>query len=173
MSWIHGAVHELYSVVTKIHLPDDVGPATGFFYNYDGKTYLITNSHVIKKKSEINRNSIYEPHKGEDAVYDSLCIYVRDEGDIESDNDIKISLSDGHGTDYLLHPEDPGVDVTAIPLDFQLSPASGGNILTGSRALDDRFLPSNSPIDFEGLFAPTTVTLGYPGGLKGLLGTFR
>jgi len=168
MSWIQSTIHKLYSVVTRIRFPEDPGHATGFFYNNGGNTYLITNQHVLKQGSNTDQNSAYEPiYSDNSSVYDSIRIFIRDMGALENTNPIDISLENGRGTDYLLHPELPAIDMVAIPLDFELSLVSDNEqLLTGSLALNEQFLPRHTPLDFEGLFAPTTLTMGYPGNFQ-------
>lgn len=143
----------VFTTVTRINLPHQEGYGTGFFYNSDGESFLITNRHVIH---------------GEEAVA-SIRIFTRDfpnHSDIEW---LDISLEQGNGEDWYEHPltseSEANIDIVAIPIDETLSPfseyinTSDPDIETGSTAFTSEMIMSGDELLAGGDMA---MIIGYP-----------
>lgn len=104
-AWIHLTTHPIYQTVTRIKFPDEEGHATGFFYNSEETTYLVTNKHVIDREDGENP--------------DSMRIFTRSEDSFNREYH-DLSLSHGEGSDWFSHPLSAAIDVIIIPLDMTL-----------------------------------------------------
>lgn len=106
MSIPNPTVDSRFLSTTPILYPADNGHATGFFFIYDGDTYLITNKHVVDRQS-VNEEPLQ-----------SVRIFVRpNPGDVGTTKPIDIQLIDEDGNRlWQDHPADSTIDVVAIPL---------------------------------------------------------
>jgi len=129
------AVDPLFATTTRISFPNSDGHGTGFFYNQSGRTFLITNQHVIRDEEEG-----HEP--------DSFRFFVRGHANISQVNWLDCSIEDGIHEDWYVHPEHPDADVVAVPLKTQLSPLSNlEEVITGSLAFSaNELLEDNEQI---------------------------
>lgn len=111
----------LVCTTTLIQFPNKQNQhATGFFYNYNNSTYLVTNRHVLEHEYD-------QPEE--------ISIRYRNYSDIASTNREEIPLySDGFPR-WLIHPIFPEVDIAVLPLDQRLSHVNEEEKLTGSLAL--------------------------------------
>lgn len=108
-------------VTTLVQFPEKRNEhATGFFYNYNDRTYLITNRHVIEHEHE-------QPTQ--------ISIRFRDHANINSTNREEIPLYNDEFPRWLIHPLYPEADIAAIPLNQRLSHVNDQESLTGSLAL--------------------------------------
>ncbi|MDB2225892.1 serine protease [Halorubrum ezzemoulense] len=118
---VQDVYNPLMCVTTLLQFPEKRDEhATGFFYNYNDRTYLITNRHVIEHEHE-------QPTQ--------ISIRFRNHSDISSTNREEIPLYDNEFPRWLIHPLYPEADITAIPLNQRLSYVNEKNSLTGSLAL--------------------------------------
>jgi len=133
---------------TIIRYPEEQDAhATGFFYNYDDETYLITNRHVIEP-SEVQSEKI--------------SIWVRDFDNIESTNRIDISLYDDKGNPkWLINPVDPKSDIAALPINQNFSHINDSTHKTASLALSSEAFASPELLIRGGTSARA---FGYPEG---------
>lgn len=118
---IQDTYNPLMCVTTLIQFPEKRDEhATGFFYNYNDRTYLITNRHVIEHEYE-------QPTQ--------ISIRFRNHSDISSTNREEIPLYDNEFPRWLIHPLYPEADIAVIPLNQRLSHVNDEEPLTGSLAL--------------------------------------
>lgn len=140
------AVQPIFATTTPIRYESVDGGGTGFFFNYNNNTYLITNRHVV------------DP---EDVSPDQARIWFRNYGNIENTNHFDISLSGGDGQDWFSHPESADIDLAAIPLETRLSSVDdvrSEDHITGSLAFTrQHYIHDNISIDNR------VVILGYSG----------
>lgn len=122
--------------------PCDVGRATGFFYNREGKKYLITNRHVI-----IDEKRRFYP--------DSLKIQIHTSNVSWENRDIDIPLYDENQEPKWLEHSGRSVDVAAINVDSYLTPP-----VFISYWSKDTFLSANEVL----ILGSQTLILGYPMG---------
>jgi len=109
------------STTTIIRFPQKPSErATGFFYNYNNSTFLITNRHVLEHDDE-------QPRK--------IAIYFRNHSDISEVNRCEVPLYYDEFPRWLIHPSFPEVDITALPLNQRLSHINDEDPKTGSLAL--------------------------------------
>ncbi|POG55734.1 S1 family peptidase [Haloferax marisrubri] len=152
-SWYQSTVTPIYQTVTRIRFPHEEGHATGFFYNSEENTYLVTNRHVVERES------------GEEEL-ESIRIFTRLAGDLGNREFHDISLIAGKNEDWYTHPQN-NVDIAVIPLDFDLgsiNPSIGisdeQSIETGSRAFNSDSILSDKDRVRAG---DRTQIVGYPG----------
>lgn len=86
-----------YGTTTPIRLPDDDG-ATGFYFNHNGVSYLVTNKHVLESY---------------DRCPPDMAIYFRD---IDPSKYRRHSIGDVSDREWYSHPMDQKVDIAIIPL---------------------------------------------------------
>lgn len=136
-------VDPLFATTTPIRYRDVAGGGTGFFLNYNGETFLISNRHVV------------DP---EDDSPSQARIWFRNHTDISQVNHHDISLADNNWYD---HPVSEDIDLAVIPLNMSLSTLDDvdeGNHQTGSLAFTrQHFIHENEGVDNR------VVILGYPG----------
>lgn len=138
------AIDPVFSTTTPIRYRDMDGGGTGFFLNYRGETYLITNRHVV------------DP---EDETPTQVRIWFRNYGNLAQTNHFDISLDGGEGVDWFGHPDSTDIDLAVIPLNMSLSTLDEvGNHNTGSLAFTrQHYIHENVQVDNRVLI------LGYPG----------
>lgn len=130
--------------------------ASGFFYEYGYKYYLITNKHVLEFVDEDEVESIEDLEDSEISHPDEIYIYIRyNPIDITDTTREKIELFDSNDDPlWITHP-DPVIDVVAIPLQIDLD-------VTSNRAYSkDNFVPD----DIVVLGGDSAMALGFPKGL--------
>lgn len=141
-------VDPLYTTTTRISFPYDDSHGTGFFYNQEGDTYLITNRHVVRDEEEGH-------------TPDSFRFFIRDHTDLSQLNWLDRSIKEGQNRDWFAHPNFPEADVVAIPLNQTLSSLSDGeNAVTGSLAFSENDLLQAKDRITGG---DSALILGYPG----------
>lgn len=139
--------NEILSTTTIIRFPNKPSEhGSGFFYNYNGDTFLITNRHVIEHSQE-------QP--------DSVDIWFRDYNDIENAHRVSVDLYEDGFPRWLIHPGFPNADVTAIPLNQRLSHINDDNYKTGSLALSSDVFAEPDLLIRSGTGARV---FGYPSG---------
>lgn len=106
MSIPNPAIDSRFLAVTPILYPADNEHATGFFFIYDDGTYLVTNTHVVNRRS-IN-----------DEPLRSVRIFIRpDKGKTATTEPVDIDLCAEDGDKYwYTHPSDIEIDVAVVPL---------------------------------------------------------
>lgn len=98
-----------FSTVTPIRYKDEDGGGTGFFLNYEGRTYLVTNRHVVHPEDE-------------DVDPTAAYIWLRDVDNpgLANRNSIRL-IKDGEPR-WRGHPSAPkNIDLAVIPLYPRLS----------------------------------------------------
>lgn len=153
--WFQPSTHPIYQTVTRIRFPHQEGHATGFFYNSDNSTYLVTNRHVFDESEDNGESS------------DSIRIFTRSVDAIQQREYHDLSISEGENEDWFSHPSDSNIDIAAIPLDFELDSVNHRIGIyderppeTGSLAYnDDSILSEKSRV----LAGDRTQIVGYPG----------
>jgi hypothetical protein len=120
----------LMCTTTLIRFPEKPDQhATGFFYNHNQSTYLITNRHVLEHEHE-------QPKE--------ISIWFRDFSDINATNRVDVDLYRNEFPRWLIHPFYPEADIAALPINQQLSHLNDEENLTGSLALSsDSFVDEN------------------------------
>lgn len=140
------AVQPIFATTTPIRYKSVRGGGTGFFLNYNGETYLVTNRHVV------------DP---EDVSPNQARIWLRNYGNISNTNHVDISLSGEDGEDWFGHPYSEDIDLAVIPLVTRLSSledVKNGNHKTGSLAFTrQHYIHENINVDNR------VAILGYPG----------
>lgn len=152
-SWLNLTLHPILLTVTRIKFPSKDGHATGFFYNSDNNTYLVTNKHVIENEEE--------------KTPDSIRIFTRSFESLGNRDYHDLSLSEQEGEDWFSHPSNPDIDVAVIPLDFELDSINHRIGIdeqrpseTGSLAFNvDSILSEKSRV----MAGDRTQIIGYPG----------
>lgn len=106
MSIPNPMVDSRFLTVTPILYPANNGHATGFFFIYDNKTYLVTNKHVVDRQS-IN-----------DEPLRSVRIFIRpNKGQTNRAEPLDIKLADEDGEKYwYTHPSEIEIDLAVVPL---------------------------------------------------------
>lgn len=146
----------IYLVTTPIDVKNDGnGGGTGFFFNYNESTYLITNSHVLTNKEklteEVIKNTIEHPPQ--------ITYYIRDGTEYKSPNRLSVDLS---ADNIQWRFNSNGADIAIVRLNQQLADiwdVYKGEILTSfSLALTEQELLDNMRLTTDRVF-----TLGYPG----------
>ena len=118
---VQDVYNPLMCATTLIQFPEKRHEhATGFFYNYGGETYLVTNRHVLEHENK-------QPEQ--------ISIRFRGHSDIGSTTREEVALYDSKFPRWLIHPFYPEADIAVIPLDQKLSHINDGEYLTGSLAL--------------------------------------
>jgi len=111
----------LLTMTTLIRFPNKESEhATGFFYNYNNSTYLITNRHVLE-------HEIDQPEE--------ISIYFREHSDISETTRLEVPLYNDNFPRWLIHPGFPEADIAALPLNQKLSHVNDEDPNTGSLAL--------------------------------------
>jgi len=106
-SWYSGGINPIYQTVTRIRFPHEQGHATGFFYNFDDSTYLVTNRHVVERQDTDTDRP------------ESIRIFTRSIEPLTERDYHGISLTDGAGDDWYMHPLHDA-DIAVLPLDLNL-----------------------------------------------------
>ncbi len=152
--WYDPSANPVYQTITKIRFPRQQGHATGFFYNSDDKTYLVTNRHVVSPDDD----EVQDP--------DSIRIFTRPVDSLGDREYHDISLNEGEGKSWFTHPIHDA-DIAVLPLDFELDcvnhrigideerPVETGSLAYNEDSIlseKDRVLPGNR-----------AQVVGYPG----------
>jgi len=144
----------VFSTVTRVNIAGQEGYGTGFFYNHNDNTYLVTNKHVVS---------------GEDV--NEVRIFFRKHGDLLNLEWADIPLDGGVGEDWYEHPAnqklDFDIDVAVIPINRTLSPFTEyintteetRSIETGSTAFTPDLIMSGDDLLAGG---DTAMIIGYP-----------
>jgi hypothetical protein len=103
---IRREIDPVFGTTTPIKYPDSMGGATGFFFNYQGVTYLVSNRHVFRP---------------DDFTPLEIRIWLRDYGNPTNARPQTIDLYKGETPIWHSHPESDEIDVAVLPLDFRLS----------------------------------------------------
>ena len=114
-----------FCLTTLIRYAESKGSATGFFFNHKGKTYVITNQHVVDSDHE----------DGPSSDITDAAVFLRDTPNIDRTNRYDIVIS-GNDTNWITHPN-PTVDVAAIPIQPRLSSINSDSKQSGSLALEE------------------------------------
>lgn len=136
--------------------PKQTGVATGFLHRRDGKTFLITNWHVVTGRDTANPTS---STTGEFCTHIQVS-YLHGEGGRISlasqiDDTIQLNNSNGEGMGWLQHPTyQHQVDVAAVPI---VLPPGAINLHLNDEKFFDRFILN---------VADSVYVLGYPWGLR-------
>lgn len=120
--------------------------ATGFFYNYNNNTYLVTNRHVLEHQHD-------QPKE--------ISIYLRNDQDITDYRRLDLPLYDDEFPRWLIFPGLPSVDIAILPVGRKLSDITTSEPQTGSRALSAEQLPREDYFIESG---QATRGVGYPRG---------
>jgi len=105
MSVPNDPVSGFFLMTTPIRYDGNQGHATGFFFNHEGTTYLITNRHVVD----------IQTHNGE--PLERARIYIRsDSDDLSSVESIDLTLISDGSRNWHCASSDSSLDVVAIPL---------------------------------------------------------
>jgi hypothetical protein len=141
------AVNRVFTTTTPIRYRDEQGGGTGFYLNYNGRTFIVTNRHVVKPDDEeINPTEAY--------------IWLRNATEVVEANRSRIQLVKDGSPTYFEHPEFPeDVDIALIPINPRLSSLDDSEDLnSGSLAFTpDHFIHENIKIDQR------VSVIGYPG----------
>jgi len=150
--WIDNNVDSILTTVTRIRFPEESGHATGFYYNHNSDTYLITNHHVLH-----NPDENHEPEQIE--------IYIRNSDNISSQNRHTVDISGGLGSDWYTRPEYTNADVAVVPINPVLPSRNDDKKFAGSFGLNSDHLPEEH---IRELIDPgnRVMVLGYPGIFK-------
>ena len=148
---VQRAVSPVFSTTTPIRYRDERGGGTGFYLNYKGRTFIVTNRHVVKPDDEeINPT---EAH-----------VWFRNATNVAEANRSPIRLVKDGSPTYFEHPEFPeDVDIVIIPIDPRLSSLDAVNddsesLNSGSFAFTpDHFIHKNIKVDQR------VSIIGYPG----------
>lgn len=148
---VQRAVSPIFSTTTPIRYQDVQGGGTGFYLNYRGRTFIVTNRHVVKPDDEnINPTKAY--------------VWFRDVTDVGEANRSPIRLVKNDSPTYYEHPEFPEeVDIALIPINPRLSSLDAVNddsesLNSGSLAFTpDHFIHENIKVDQR------VSIIGYPG----------
>lgn len=159
----------LLNSVTRITYPGEEGHATGFYYNFQSETFLITNRHVVLDEEEN-----HEP--------DELIYYIRDFGDVANFNPVTVDISKGQGEAWFTHPasgkygDADYFDIVVIPIDQRLDniDIESESAQTASRGITQEMLISHHPnLEMEDIGIGSTVSVvGYPGVYTDTFGDF-
>lgn len=126
----------VFTTVTRINVPNGEGYATGFFYNSNNHTYLVTNKHVV-----------------DNPELTEIRVFLRDYPNLSGVEWVDIPLEGGVGADWFEHPLNQelayDIDVAVIPIEQKLSDFSEyintskatREISTGSTAFSEEMLP--------------------------------
>lgn len=140
----------LTTAVTRVKSPDVEGHGTGFYYGTENQTYLVTNQHVVNG-------------------HETIRVYLRNDDNSMEGHDI--SLEDGKGEDWHVHPKYSGADVCVIPLHPVLSPLTDKSPLTTSRCFTSDFLLKGDDRNRVSMGDPLMI-IGFPGNFKDQYGDF-
>lgn len=140
-----------FLTVTPIRYKEEDGGGTGFFLNHNGRTYLITNRHVVNPEDDdVNPTAAY--------------VWFRNTNNVGKANRNAIRLVRDGNPRWRGHPNNPDdVDLVAIPLHPQLSSlddlfSEQKTINSGSLAFTpDYFIHGNVQVDQR------VSIVGYPG----------
>lgn len=151
-------MNPVYSTVTIIKVGENDDFGTGFFYNFLGETYLITNKHVLK------------PDDGEPAQ--EIRYFIRDYGALQNINWITKNIENGVGEDWFepTHNEllNYDIDIAVIPINPNLSDFSEyintdePSVKTGSTAFTPEMILQGDELVSGG---DIVLVIGYPDGL--------
>jgi V8-like Glu-specific endopeptidase len=138
----------LYATTTLIQFPDEEGGnyGTGFFYNSGGETYLVTNKHVLS-----DHNYDHEP--------DSIRFYIRGATDFRKVHWQDLSIEEGVGEDWFIHPDYSTADVAVVSIPQQVSAVEDSDAVTGSRAFSSEWFITDQVIVSGG---DSAIVVGYP-----------
>lgn len=102
-------VDPVFAPTTPIRYCDADGGGTGFFVNHQGKTYIVTNRHVVSpEEDDVNPTEAY--------------VWFRNTSDIRKSNRNKIRFAKNDSVRWRDHPEAPTeVDLAIIPINPRLS----------------------------------------------------
>jgi len=135
----------MYLTTTRIKFPNERGHGTGFFYNRGGKSYIITNRHVVKDDD-------HEPSE--------MRFFVRGGADLGEIAWIDKDISDGEGTDWY-SDSNYSADIAVVPIQQRISTQEDlPDPITGSIALTSDNLIEN-PDRIKG--GDSAFIAGYPG----------
>lgn len=148
---VQRAVSPVFATTTPIRYRGEPGGGTGFYLNYKGRTFIVTNRHVVKPDDEeINPT---EAH-----------VWFRDATNIAEANRLSIRLLKNGSPTYFEHPEFPeDVDIVLIPINPRLSSLDAvdndsESLNSGSLAFTpDHFIHENIKVDQR------VSIIGYPG----------
>lgn len=140
-----------FCTVTPIRYKEEDGGGTGFFLNRDGRTYLVTNRHVVDPDdNEVNPESAY--------------IWLRNRNDLGTANRNAIRLVENDNPRWRGHPDDTtDVDLAVLPLHPRLSTLDDVHdedteVTSGSLAFTtEHFIHENVGVDQR------VSIIGYPG----------
>lgn len=148
-------VNPLFVTTTPIRTKDNQDGGTGYFLNYLGRTYVVTNRHVIEPEGE---------------KINEARIWLRDFDDIRNTTHLDLSLSGGDGEDWFGHYFGSDIDLAVIPIGPKLSDlddAENQTHVTGSLAFTaDHFIHRNIGVGSQ------VSIIGYPGNIVDSSGRF-
>lgn len=127
--WYQPTTSPIFLTVTRIRFPGSEGHATGFFYNQNGSTYIVTNRHVLWREDGGN--------------LDSVRIFTRQVDSLGNREYHDLSLSKGQGQDWFTYPSDSNSDIAVIPLDFEL------DCVNPRIGIDDKRPPKTGSLAFN------------------------
>ncbi len=127
---------------------------TGFFFNFEESTYLVTNRHVISGEDNLTE-------EGREEITNrppEIAYYIRGDDDFENLNRVELDLSTGESP-WCFNPHGADISVIRIPQRLpDIWDVYNGETLTYySLALTDREL-----LNWMRLTNDTVYTLGYP-----------
>ncbi|PSP65457.1 hypothetical protein BRC77_01475 [Halobacteriales archaeon QH_8_64_26] len=160
----------LYQTATRVGRPNEEDYGTGFFYNHNGNTYLITNKHILTTGSTSGSvKTGGDPLSESDKFLHGVRIFLRNLHDLSEIYWLDVPLRSGTDTNIFTHPLDrlPSIeiDVAAVPLDQTLTPFSEvinnstPSLNTGSLAFTPDMVLSGEELLAGG---DTALIVGYP-----------
>jgi len=146
MTTVRRPIDPEFATTTPIRYPDGQGGATGFFLNYEGETYLVTNRHV------------FEP---DDFTPLEIRIWLRDFKNELSTNHYDIDVYRNGTANWYGHPDSEDVDIAVLPINPVLSTIDemiAGDSVTGSLAFTENYFIPDA-VQLNG----SEAIVGYPG----------
>ena len=101
-------VDPVFSTTTPIRYRNEKGGGTGFFFNYEGRSYLVTNRHVVDPDDE-------------DVNPTEADIWLRNQTNVGQVQRNPIRLSKDDSPRWKGHPDSSDVDLAIIPINPRLS----------------------------------------------------
>jgi hypothetical protein len=149
-------LNQIWLMVAPIEIwcgPSRLGSATGFFFENDGKLYLITNRHVVRQD---------DPVRGEHAFPDKLTLLLHTNPQDHTQNtSYEVPL---YRDKKSLWREKPGVDLAAIELPAQ------DMLRFNLISMDQKFLAPDDVLLGAG---DEVLIVGYPFGFSDKLHNYR
>lgn len=145
------AIDPIFTTTTPIRYRDEKGGGTGFFLNYEDRTFVVTNRHVVKPEDD-------------DTNPTEAYIWIRNATNVGQANRHPVKLVEDGDPNYFDHPVAPEeVDIALLPINPRLSSLDAVNeeskdINSGSLAFTpNHYIHENIQVDQR------VSVIGYPG----------